>query len=199
MFYSSVMSILQVVFIAVALAMDAFAVAVAAGISFRTVSWRRTLRLSWHFGFFQAAMPVAGWCAGLTIRTLIERFDHWVAFALLAFVGGHMIKESFKKEERKANRPDPTRGWTLVLLSIATSIDALAVGLSLAVLGVAVWFPAAVIGVTAAICTAAGLHLGHTAGSSTLLGNYAELTGGTVLVLLGLNILREHGVFAALL
>jgi len=183
---------------ALALAMDAFAVAVASGVSLKTVSMRQTFRLSWHFGIFQALMPILGWSAGLTVRSLIEHYDHWVAFLLLALVGGHMIKESFGNEKDQKERSDPTRGITLVMLSVATSIDALAVGLSLSILNLTIWFPALIIGVVATLATAAGLQVGKRAGSSSRLSSYAELVGGGVLLAIGLKILYEHGVFSSM-
>ena len=130
------MQFVNILAIAVALAMDAFAVAVATGVSLKHVSFRQTFRLSWHFGLFQAIMPVIGWSAGLTIRSFIEQYDHWVAFGLLAFVGGHMIKEAFQPETEKIQKKDPTKGWSLVMLSVATSIDALAVGFSMSMLNI---------------------------------------------------------------
>ena len=183
---------------ALALAMDAFAVAVASGVSLKIVSPRQTFRLAWHFGFFQALMPIIGWSGGLTVRPLIEHYDHWLAFVLLALVGGHMILEAMdKKKEEERPRNDPTRGLRLVMLSVATSIDALAVGLSLALLKISIWLPALVIGAVATIGTAAGLHLGKKAGASSRLGSYAEVTGGLVLIAIGLKVLYEHGVFSA--
>ena len=181
---------------ALALAMDAFAVAVASGVSLKTVSIRQTFRLSWHFGVFQALMPVLGWSAGLTVRSLIEHYDHWVAFVLLALVGGHMIRESVGNEKEQKQRSDPTKGITLVMLSVATSIDALAVGLSLSILKLSIWFPALIIGLVATLATAAGLQVGKRAGSSSQLSSYAELVGGIVLLAIGLKVLYEHGVLS---
>lgn len=184
---------------AIALSMDAFAVAVAGGISLKMVSTRQTFRLAWHFGFFQALMPTIGWSVGLTVRSLIEHYDHWVAFVLLALVGGHMIWEAINDKREEQPRSDPTRGLRLVMLSVATSIDALAVGLSLSLLKASIWLPALVIGVVATLATAAGLHVGKKAGASSRLSSYAEVTGGIVLVAIGLKVLHEHGVFNPLL
>jgi putative Mn2+ efflux pump MntP len=184
---------------AIALAMDAFAVAVASGVSLKIVSLRQTFRLAWHFGLFQAFMPIIGWSGGLTVRSLIEHYDHWVAFVLLALVGGHMIWEAMDKEKELQPRNDPTKGLRLVMLSVATSIDALAVGLSLSLLKISIWIPALVIGVVATVATAAGLHLGRKAGSSSHLSSYAEVAGGLVLIAIGLKVLYEHGVFSAVL
>ncbi len=184
---------------AFALAMDASAVAIAAGVTLGRVSLRHTFRLAWHFGFFQYAMPVIGWSGGLAVRPLIERYDHWAAFGLLVFVGGNMLREAVQHRDAKPEKRDPTKGMTLVMLSIATSIDALAVGLSFSVLNISIWFPALIIGIVAAACTAAGLHLGKTVGASSRIGSYADALGGIVLIAIGLKILFEHGVFKSFL
>ena len=189
------MTLLNTIAIAVALAMDAFAVSIAAGVTLKRVSLRQTFRLSWHFGLFQAMMPVLGWAAGLSVRQYMERFDHWIAFVLLGYVGVNMIREALKGEDDSADPKDPTRGLTMVMLSVATSIDALAVGLSLSMINVSIWFPAVVIGVVACLFTVVGMHLGRKLGGFTRLSRYAGIIGGAVLLLIGLNILREHGVF----
>lgn len=192
------MPFLNIFAIAIALAMDAFAVSIATGLSLKTVSFRQTFRLSWHFGLFQALMPIIGWSAGYLVRNYIEQYDHWVAFGLLAFVGGHMLKEAFGTENEKTKRKDPTRGLTMVMLSVAVSIDALAVGLSLAVLNVTIFFPALIIGIVALVTTVFGLHLGKKISEFSQLQMYAELVGGVVLIGIGIKILWEHGVFSSL-
>ncbi|MFZ5564488.1 MAG: manganese efflux pump MntP family protein [Thermodesulfobacteriota bacterium] len=189
------MSTLTILGIAVALAMDAFAVSIAAGVYLRSVGLRHYFRLGWHFGLFQALMPVLGWYAGLSVRGLIESYDHWVAFGLLAFVSFNMFREAFDAGENRS-KTDPSRGLRLVLLSVATSIDALAVGLSLSVLKISVWGPAAVIGVTAAAFTVTGLMLGSRAGNILWLRRYTDLAGAGVLLFIGLRILYEHGSLA---
>ena len=181
--------------LAFALAMDAFAVAIATGVLLGKVNFRQTFRLSWHFGLFQSLMPIAGWGAGSAIFHWISRFDHWIAFALLGWIGGRMIVGAKGDEEGSKHRKDPTRGGTMVMLSIAVSIDAFAVGLSMAALDVAIWAPILVIGVVAGIMTVLGLYLGKTIGAKTKLGAYAELLGGVVLLAIGAKILIEHGVF----
>jgi putative Mn2+ efflux pump MntP len=181
--------------IAVALAMDAFAVAIAAGISLKQISFRQNFRLAWHFGLFQAMMPVIGWSAGLSFRDLIVRYDHWVAFVLLVFVAQGMLREAFKSEKGRSEVKDPTRGLILVMLSVATSLDALAVGLSLSLINISIWIPAAVIGVVASIFTTIGLHLGKRFANAARLRRWADASGGVVLIAIGFNILREHGVF----
>lgn len=188
------MNFSSILFIALALAVDAFAVALGAGVSLERIGWRRTFRLAWHFGFFQAAMNVLGWAAGLSFRQLIESVDHWVAFGLLCLVGINMIREALNDHEETV-RTDPTRGYTMVMLSVATSIDSLAVGLSFAVLHIEVWFPALVIGVTATALTTLGLHLGRLLSSASRLGSRVEIFGGLVLIGIGLHILHEHGVY----
>jgi putative Mn2+ efflux pump MntP len=179
--------------IAVALAMDAFAVAIAAGVMLKKVSFRQNFRLAWHFGLFQAIMPVIGWSAGLSIRAWIENYAHWAAFGLLVFVAQGMLRAAFKKETGEDERKDPTRGLTMVMLSVATSIDALAVGLSLSMISVSIWTPALIIGLVAGAFTTAGMHLGKKIGSAPRMSRYAEALGGVVLLLIGFNILREHG------
>lgn len=192
------MSFLHIVAIAVALAMDAFAVSIATGVRLKRVSLRQFFRLAWHFGLFQALMPVIGWAAGLTVRATIERYDHWVAFGLLLFVGINMIREAYKLEEDARAKNDPTRGLTLVMLSVATSIDALAVGLTISMLQVAIWFPALVIGLVAGAFTVLGLYLGKTVGAAERLSPVAEVLGGMVLIGIGINILYEHHALAFL-
>lgn len=180
--------------LAVALAMDALAVAVATGLRMRC-SLGQTVRMAAAFGFFQFLMPVAGWALGLTVRRYIEAYDHWVAFILLAFVGGRMIYEGLKKAEPE-NCADPTRGFTLMVLSIATSIDALAVGISMAVLNVEIWQPAAVIGIVCFAMTALGMHLGRiVVRENSSLGHKANIVGGVILFCIGMKILYEHHAF----
>jgi putative Mn2+ efflux pump MntP len=125
----------------------------------------------------------------LTIQHRIAAYDHWIAFGLLAFVGGKMIREALQAPEERPEK-DATRGWTLVMLSVATSIDALAIGLSLAMLGVSIWVPAAVIGLVCGTLTVAGMLLGRRAG--TLWGARVEILGGLILIAIGGRILLEH-------
>ncbi len=179
--------------IAVALAMDAFAVSIATGVSLKDVSFRQTFRMSWHFGLFQAMMPVIGWSVGLSIRAYIERYDHWVAFVLLAFVGINMIREAFQHDKGEEQKKDPTKGMALVILSVATSIDALAVGLSISILNVSIWTPALIIGIVAGIFSIVGLQIGKRISSATRFGRYAGAIGGIVLLAIGFKILHEHG------
>lgn len=190
------MELIHTLALAAALAMDAFAVAIAAGVALKSVSPRQTFRLAWHFGLFQAMMPVIGWSAGLTVRSHIEAYAHWVAFALLAFVAQGMLRSAFRRSKTEQATKDPTRGMSLVILSLATSIDALAVGLSLSLIDISIWTPALIIGLVAGAFTVAGMHLGKMIGSMAHLGRWAEATGGIVLLAIGLNILREYGALA---
>jgi putative Mn2+ efflux pump MntP len=184
----------MVIGLALALSMDAFAVSVAAGVELREVSRRQTLRLAWHFGLFQALMPIVGWASGLTVARLIEAYDHWIAFLLLAFIGGRMVWTSFRPLEEGAPAKDPTRGMELVVLSVATSIDALAVGFSLSLLDVSIWWPALVIGLVAAGVTAAGIQAGKLLGRVLKIRRWADLIGGLGLIAIGVKILIDHGV-----
>ncbi len=186
------MTLVNIFAIAVALAMDAFAVAIASGVRLKRVSFRQFFRMAWHFGLFQAMMPVIGWAAGQAIRDAVERFGHWLAFGLLTYVGISMIREAFKLKEDARRRKDPTRGLTLVMLSVATSIDALAVGVTISVLKVSIWTPALVIGLVAGLFTVLGLYLGKSVGSAERLSPVAEVLGGLVLLGIAVKILIEH-------
>jgi putative Mn2+ efflux pump MntP len=192
------MTIFSMLAVAVALAMDAFAVSIAAGICLEKIDNRQWFRLWWHFGFFQAMMLIIGWAMGLTIRDLIERFDHWVAFGLLAVVGGNMLRSALTADDDTCMRKDPTRGALLIMLSLATSMDALAVGLSLSILNSRIWLPALIVGITAALFTAVGMMIGARASRVIWLKKYAEITGAIVLFVIGFHILWQHGALAAL-
>ena len=183
------MPILTILAVALGLAMDAFAVAISTGVVLPRLSLRTVFRLSWHFGLFQFLMPVLGWLAGRSIHRFIADYDHWIAFTLLSFIGGKMIYESFRNREEE-HKLDPTRGLTMVVLSVATSIDALAVGLSMGVMGLDIWLPSIIIGLVAALMTALGMFLGRRLGK--LFGKRMELLGGIILLLIGAKILAEH-------
>lgn len=180
---------LTVLGIAVGLAMDALAVAIATGLTLDRVTPRHVFRLAFHFGLFQFLMPVLGWIAGRQVAGAIANYDHWIAFGLLVFVGGKMLWEAWQGEVDRM-RSDPTRGLMLVTLSVATSLDALAVGLSMALLGVSVWGPAIVIGVMAAGLTALGIVFGSRLGRGW--GRWADALGGCVLLAIGARILASH-------
>ena len=183
------MTPLQILLIAVGLAADAFAVSVAEGIALRKVTAGHTVRVAVHFGAFQAAMPVMGWLAGQSLVSTISAVDHWIAFALLVTVGGKMLADAAFGSETGEPR-EPSRGVRLLALSVATSVDALAVGLSLGLLHVSIWQPAAVIGLVTGVVCATGIQVGDRIGSH--LGRWAELCGGTTLWLIGASILAKH-------
>jgi manganese efflux pump family protein len=175
--------------VAFALAMDAFAVAIVTGLGLRPLTWRPVARMAGAFGGFQALMPALGWSAGAAVHHYIAAFDHWIACGLLAIVGGHMAIESLREEEERAPS-DPTRGVTLLLLAVATSIDAFAVGLSLAMVRSGIVVPVIVIGVVAAVMTAVGMLLGRRLGVRW--GKRVEVIGGLVLIAIGVKIVIEH-------
>lgn len=188
---SLLVDLIQIIGIALALAMDAFSVSIAVGLTLGRANPRQLFRLSYHFGLFQGLMPLIGWFAGVTIGSYISGVDHWLALALLGYVGFKMIKESFEDEKDRI-KGDPTRGSSLVILSVATSIDALAVGLSLGFLGVPVLFPALVIGLVTGALTFLGMKIGKNLGA--LFGVWMERIGGTILILIGIRIVLEHTI-----
>lgn len=175
--------------IALGLAMDAFAVSIAVGLSLNQVTPRHTFRLAFHFGLFQFLMPVLGWLGGTQLADSIGPYDHWLAFGLLSLVGGKMLWEA-RCDEKPEGCADPTRGAMLITLSLATSMDALAVGLSMAFMQVSVWGASVVIGLVAATLTAVGIRFGSKLGCRW--GRWAEVAGGVVLLFIGTHILVSH-------
>lgn len=182
------MTFASITWIAVALSMDAFAVAVASGFTIKKMRVHHALRMALFFGGFQAIMPIIGWTAGRTISGYISGFDHWIAFGLLSIAGAKMIYESFKlKEERTI---DPRKLTILFALAIATSIDALAVGVSLSFLDVNVVEPAIIIGVITFLFSFAGVYIGKKFGH--VFESKIEILGGVILIAIGVKILVEH-------
>ncbi len=190
------MTVLEIWLIAVSLAMDCLAVSIASGISMKKIRWRVMLCAAFSFGFFQALMPFLGWLGASRFSHLIEQVDHWIAFGLLLFLGGKMVLESFKKDDCKHdyNLANPK---VLLALSVATSIDALAVGVTFAFLGMndvqAILLPVLVIGLVAFALSMAGLLFGVFFGCRYRLR--MELWGGLVLMAIGVKILVEHLFF----
>jgi manganese efflux pump family protein len=182
------MSLTTTFLIALSMAMDAFAVSMCSGLKIGPGP-RPVFRIAFHFGLFQALMPVMGWLFGNTIEPLVKNFDHWVAFGLLAFVGIRMIRSGLSKSEEEIIR-DPSRGLTMVMLSIAVSIDALAIGLSLAFLDVDIWTPALIIGLVTGSLSLIGLRMGNGVGKR--FGKPVEVLGGLVLIGIGARILASH-------
>lgn len=183
------MEFLTSVFIGVGLAMDAFAVSLGIGTGRQAEDRRAKFRLAFHFGWFQMMMTVLGWLAGSTIAGLIAQFDHWVAMALLAYVGINMIRSGLNPEA-ECYRCDPSRGKTLIILCVATSIDAMAVGFSMAMLQTSVWIPAVIIGVVTLILSGFGLLVGNRLGAR--FGKRMEILGGLILIGIGLRVLATH-------
>jgi putative Mn2+ efflux pump MntP len=175
--------------IAGALALDAFAVSASVAASLPRLTGRHVFRLAWHFGLFQSGMFIAGWHGGTVISNFMAEIDHWIAFGVLFFLGIRMIRESFDGRD-ELRRYDPTRGWSLVALSIATSIDALMVGVSFGLVRLSIWIPAVVIGLVALVLSAVGCHTGHAAARH--LGRWAVRVGGIVLIAIGVRILVQH-------
>ncbi len=181
------MSLSELLLIAVGLSMDAFAVSVCKGLSVKKLEPRHALLVGLYFGGFQFLMPVLGWLLGYRFEALITEVDHWVAFGLLALIGGNMIRESFSDEEELN---DDFGVKTMLLLAVATSIDALAVGITFAFLSVRILPAAGTIGVTTFLLSALGITIGRAFGVRWK--SRAELAGGLILILIGLKILLEH-------
>jgi manganese efflux pump family protein len=182
------LSLPYLLLIALSLSMDAFAVSTACGVQIGMVKYGLVLRVAIAFGVFQFIMPVIGWFAGSTFAGWVLAVDHWIAFGLLGIIGARMIWESFRADTTPGK--DPTRGWNLLVLAVATSIDALAVGLSFAFLKTSIWFPAMVIGIVAAVLSAIGALFGCRLGHR--FGVWAERAGGLVLIGIGTRILIQH-------
>lgn len=185
------MELLSVIAIAVGLAMDTFAVSIVTGAAYKKLHIRHTLRMAGFFGGFQAFMPVVGYLAGLTVRQYVSNYDHWIAFGILAAVGLKMIYESFKiKEERKT--PNPANLMVVLALALATSIDALAVGITISLITHAIALAAIIIGVVTFGLSFAGVYIGKKFGH--FFEGSIEIIGGLVLIGLGLKIVIQHVV-----
>lgn len=188
------MTHIEVWLMALALAMDCFAVSMASGIIFKRLMPRQMLAMVLLFGLFQALNPLLGWLGAELFRDLIECADHWVAFGILAFLGVRMIMDSFKEEEKKSFNPH--RMKVIVTLAVATSIDALAVGISFSCMGysslVPLLYPLAAIGIVSSLMTALGLWIGVRFGRTFAERLRAELWGGIVLIAIGVKVLLEH-------
>ncbi len=182
------MSLTELFIIAVGLSMDAFAVAVCKGLAMPRMSWRGAGVVGLYFGGFQAVMPLIGYLLGSRFREAITAYDHWIAFILLALIGGNMIKESMEKEQECADASLDVRSMTL--LAVATSIDALAVGVTFAFLTVPIVPAVSFIGVVTFSLSIVGVKVGNVFGCRYK--SRAELAGGLILVLMGLKILLEH-------
>ncbi len=172
------MDFISLLLIAIALSMDAMAVSISAGIASDKPKLYKVIKLALFFGFFQFLMPVIGYYLGRTVSEYIERFDHWVAFALLVFIGAKMLIEAIKNKDEGSPTDDPYKTKTLFIMAIATSIDALAVGVSFAMTNVQIFFSAAVIGVITFLLSMLGVFIGRKVGS--LFSKRAEIIGGII-------------------
>lgn len=185
------MSVIELLVLALGLSMDAFAVSICKGLSVPKLQAKHCLICGVYFGGFQALMPLIGWALGIRFQSMITNIDHWIAFVLLAVIGANMIKESFSKEEEC---PDASFGFkTMLTLAVATSIDALAVGVTFAFLDVSIVPAVLLIGATTFVCSAVGVKIGNVFGNR--FQSKAEFLGGVVLIAIGLKILIEHLFF----
>lgn len=178
--------------IAIGLAMDAFAVSITNGIIIEKIKLRYAFRIALSFGLFQAIMPLIGWYGGLSFRAYIEAIDHWIAFALLAYIGSKMIYDSLKSETEDDNvcrERSCLNPRVLLLMSIATSIDALAVGITFAIINVSIFIPIVIIGIITFIFCFTGIYIGKKAGH--FFENKIEIFGGLILIIIGFKILIE--------
>ena len=183
------MNIITIIFIAFGLAMDAFAVSITSGLAIKHLKINNALKIAIFFGAFQAIMPLIGWLAGLTLRDFISGIDHWIAFGILSFIGCKMIYESIKIKSYQ-KEINPLNVYVLLILSIATSIDALAIGLSFAFLKIFIVTPAIVIGAVTFLLSFLGTFVGNRFGH--FFENKIEIAGGLILIVIGIKILIEH-------
>ena len=182
------MGVFEILFIAVGLAMDAFAVSVCKGLSMKKINWKSAGIIAAYFGIFQAGMPIIGFLLGTAFSGFVQSIDHWIAFILLSIIGGNMIKESTDDELEKRN--DKVDFKTMIILAIATSIDALAIGVTFAFFKTNMALSIFVIGIVTFVLSIIGVILGNKFGDK--FQNKAELTGGIILIIIGLKILLEH-------
>ena len=186
------MAIITIILIAVGLAMDALAVSIVSGATFRELRIRHALQIALFFGGFQAVMPLIGSLAGLTLKQHMAAYDHWVAFGLLAAVGAKMIYESFRIKSAE-KRHDPSDILTLLVLSVATSIDALAIGVTLSFITTSIAAAVTIIGLVTFALSYVGVFIGKRLGH--FFENKIEIAGGIILMVIGLKILAEHLLF----
>ncbi len=183
------MDIAEILIIAVGVSMDAFAVSICKGLSVQNLRPKHAGLTALWFGGFQALMPLAGFFLGVSFAGFVESVDHWIAFILLGIIGGNMLKESFQKDDDLNVDPDFSFK-TMLAMAVATSIDALAIGVSFAFLNVDIWMAVLLIGVTTGLFSAVGVYIGNMFGSRYK--SKAEFTGGFILIVMGIKILIEH-------
>jgi putative Mn2+ efflux pump MntP len=183
------MSLLEIIFIAFALSMDAFAVSITLGLSVEKPKIKEIILPGLYFGFFQAFMPIIGYFSSIYFADKIKEFDHWIAFILLGIIGGKMIKDSLSKEEEKVNQ-NVFQFMKMIILAVATSIDALVIGITFAVFKVNIFMAVIITGSVTFLISMIGVKLGNIFGLR--FKSKAEIIGGVVLILLGIKILIEH-------
>lgn len=183
------MTIAEILIFAVGVSMDAFAVSICKGLSVRKVQPSHLIKSGLWFGGFQAIMPLIGYFLGISFADFVTEVDHWIAFVLLGIIGGNMIKESYQKDDSEEVSPDFSVK-TMLAMAVATSIDALAIGVSFAFLKVNIWVAVTIIGLTTALFSGAGILIGNFFGSRWK--SKAEFAGGFILVAMGLKILVDH-------
>lgn len=183
------MGLVEIILIAVSLAMDAFAVSICKGLSMKKMDWKKAIIIALYFGIFQGGMPLIGYLLGVGFEESIKFIDHWIAFGLLAFIGGNMIKEALSKNEDD-EVDDKVDFKTMIVLAIATSIDALAIGVTFAFLNVNIILAVSLIAAITFVISCIGVKLGNVFGDKY--EKKAELAGGIVLILIGFKILLEH-------
>ncbi|MBQ2836398.1 MAG: manganese efflux pump [Clostridia bacterium] len=182
------MELLEIILIAIGLAMDAFAVSICKGLSMKKMSWKKALIVGLYFGIFQGVMPVIGYLLGTSFESLVTKIDHWIAFGLLVFIGANMLKEAFGNDSENYN--DNVDFKSMVVLAIATSIDALAIGITFAFLQVNITLAPLLIGIITFIICIIGVKIGNKFGDKY--ERKAETVGGLILILMGIKILLEH-------
>ena len=184
------MEIFELILLSIGLGMDAFAVSVCKGISMKKMNWKKASLIGLYFGGFQAVMPILGYFFGTSFESFITNIDHWIAFILLVIIGAKMIQEAFQKDKDEDEYNDDISVKTMLILSIATSIDALAVGITFAFLKVDLVLAVSLIGIITFILSVLGTKIGNRFGDKYK--SKAELIGGIILILIGLKILLEH-------
>jgi len=182
------MGVLEIVLIAIGVAMDAFAVSICKGLSMKKMSWKKALIVAAYFGVFQGLMPVIGYLLGTTFESLVTKIDHWIAFGLLVFIGINMLKEASSNDSENCN--DNVDFKSMVVLAIATSIDALAVGITFAFLQTNIILAALAIGIITFTICIIGVKIGNKFGDKY--ERKAETVGGLILIIMGIKILLEH-------
>ena len=186
------MNFTELLLISVGLAMDCFAVSFWAGAVQKDLKWLYIITMAFSFGFFQAFMPVIGWFGGEAVVQYMSQFDHWIACGILGFIGGKMIVDAVRPQGDASASTDVTKIGTLLILSVATSIDALAVGFTFSVMGsVNIWFAVSVIGLVSFVLSVVGFFLGKNI-SAVFKPSFAQIMGGIILIAIGLKILVEH-------